>query len=697
MNVQGFLYILAAAFMWGLIGVFTKYILAEGISALEIAFWRASIAWVMFLVHASWQRQIKVHRTDLPALLGFGFICVTLFYGSYQLAIRDVGIALAAVLLYTAPAWVALMSWLVLKEKMTKTKTACVAMTIFGVVCISLGPQLMGNGSISLNWFGLTAGLVAGFTYALYYIFGKAFLYRYPTPTIFVYGLPFGAALLFPFVDFSHKSVEAWMLLAGLAAVTSYGAFSAYYAGLKRMDATHASVIATFEPVVAAVFAYFLFGEKFSMLGYAGSCLIIAAPGFPRPAPRSGLPTDRPRRYHPAVSPDPQAQVRAWLPHIVILAALVAAMMLLVKVVAPLFEPILLAGAVAILTAPVLCAPLIRWTERLLPGMSPAARRKLAGIAATLTLVLLAVSPLIFTVVSQAENLSDLIDKVRGIVTRDKATIDGIVDAVVAQVELINANYQRLKLPAEEIGKTVRQFLAESSDVNSAFLSFLFAGTGTLAQIALALISLTYFNIDGPRLASVLLGYAPLTEEQRSRLVDQHQRVVLRLPERHGRHGGGQGPRARGDRVDDRPPARVPAPAVRADRGRGDARHAAAARRRDDGVAAVRGTRVVPGQPLRGDRAGGRVLVGQLRDRSGARPDRAPAPRADGLDRLPAARRRHRRTAELRREGADHRAVLGRHGDHDRARVAAAVRGSAGGTARAGRDRCVASGRTRWR
>ena len=277
MDIRGFFYVLAAALMWGVIGIFAKEVLAEGVTALEIAFWRATLAWGMFLVHALIKKQVKVHHTDLPFLFGFGFICVTLFYGSYQLAIRDVGMAMAAVLLYTAPAWVAFMSWIVLKEKMTVTKTTCVAMTIIGVGCISLGPQLLSGGSLALNTFGLAAGLVSGFTYALYYIFGKKYLYRYPTPTIFVYALPFGAALLLPFVDFHTKTTYAWIMLISMAAITAYGAFTAYYAGLKRLEATHASVIATFEPVVAAVFAYFLFGEKFSMLGYAGSCLIIAA------------------------------------------------------------------------------------------------------------------------------------------------------------------------------------------------------------------------------------------------------------------------------------------------------------------------------------------------------------------------------------------------------------------------------------
>ncbi|WP_243546768.1 DMT family transporter [Pseudodesulfovibrio tunisiensis] len=277
MDIRGVLYVLAAASMWGMIGVFTKYILAEGISALEIAFWRAGFAWIIFVIHASFTRELKAHRSDLPLLLIFGVVCVTTFYGSYQLAIRDAGVALAAVLLYTAPAWVAVLSCLVLKERMTPLKTICVTMTLAGVACICLVPRLMSGGDLNLNTFGLIAGLVSGMTYALYYIFGKKYLYKYATPTIFVYALPAGALPLLPFVDFHEKTLTAWLLLLALGAITSYGAFSAYYAGLKRLEATKASVIATFEPVVAATLAFALFGERFTLSGYVGSALIISA------------------------------------------------------------------------------------------------------------------------------------------------------------------------------------------------------------------------------------------------------------------------------------------------------------------------------------------------------------------------------------------------------------------------------------
>lgn len=226
---------------------------------------------------------------------------------------------------------------------------------------------------------------------------------------------------------------------------------------------------------------------------------------------------------------DPRTSLRAWLPHGLMLGALVAAVMLFVNVAAPLFEPILLAAAIAILTSPVLSTPLDRFVDRKFPRLSERARRRIAGVTATVAVVLFALTPVFLAVLSQADNLSELADKARGVVTRDPETIAAIADAVQQQVIEINSHYQKLHLPADEIGDSVRQFLAESTDVNSAFLSFIFAGTGTVAHVLLALVSLAYFYIDGARLLRGLLRYSPLSVDQQTRLIDQHRRVVLRL------------------------------------------------------------------------------------------------------------------------------------------------------------------------
>jgi len=270
---MGYLYLFLAAFLWGLIGPVSRLAFQEGLSPLLVAFFRAVIAWAFFALHALLLRQVRLHPKDLPALLLFGLVGVSLFYGSYQLAVGYGGAALASVLLYTAPAFVALLSRLVLKEALDPLGLLAVALTLLGVGLMGLG----GGSQVKALLPALFFGLLSGFTYALYYIFGKLYLPRYATPTLFLYALPVGALGLFPFVELVPLSSQALLALLFLGSISTYGAYLAYYAGLRRLPATRASVLATLEPVVANLFAFLLFREVLSPLGYLGAGLILLA------------------------------------------------------------------------------------------------------------------------------------------------------------------------------------------------------------------------------------------------------------------------------------------------------------------------------------------------------------------------------------------------------------------------------------
>lgn len=275
--MKGYVYILTAAALWGLIGPFAKLAFQEGVAPLEVAFWRAVLAWFCFGSQALWQRQIRVAATDLPALGLFSLTGVFLFYGSYQLAVQKGGAALASVLLYTAPAWVALMAGLLFKERMTPVKLTALAATLAGVSLVSIGSGARLGDASGQIIHAVLLGLVAGFCYSLYYIFGKHFGPKYPAATVFFYILPMGAACLAPWIDFAPKSWTAWWAMGWLAVLSTYGAYHCYYAGLKHLEASRAAIAATLEPVVAALVAFFWWGEFFSPAGYAGSLLILAA------------------------------------------------------------------------------------------------------------------------------------------------------------------------------------------------------------------------------------------------------------------------------------------------------------------------------------------------------------------------------------------------------------------------------------
>ena len=106
---------------------------------------------------------------------------------------------------------------------------------------------------------------------------GKYFSKKYSSANLFLYVLPLGALCIFPFVDFVHKTSLAWGALIAVSVVSTFVANYCYYQGLKYLEAGRASIVATLEPLVAAITAYIFLGEYFTPLGYLGAVLIVTA------------------------------------------------------------------------------------------------------------------------------------------------------------------------------------------------------------------------------------------------------------------------------------------------------------------------------------------------------------------------------------------------------------------------------------
>lgn len=276
---RGYLCIIAAAVMWGFIGPLGKMAYSQGMTPLEVAFWRALLAWCCFAAEVLFRRKYRRPAgRDLPMLALFSVLCVSLFFWAYQVAVDQGGAALSSVLLYTAPAWVILLSRTFLQEKITKDKLLALGLTIVGVVCIALSQSRgFSDGGEKNILLGITAGLFSGFCYSLYYILGKFFSAGYSACLLFYYTLLPGALLMLPWITFTEKNGPAWLSLILLAVISTYGAYHFYFTGLKYIEAGRASIVATLEPVVAGLAAWYWWGEFFTPTGYAGAVLIITA------------------------------------------------------------------------------------------------------------------------------------------------------------------------------------------------------------------------------------------------------------------------------------------------------------------------------------------------------------------------------------------------------------------------------------
>jgi drug/metabolite transporter (DMT)-like permease len=160
-----------AATLWATLGIIFKALIGDyGLSRVTIAFFRASLSAVILFAALALRRPSSLHIIvrDVLFFAAFGLFGIAAFYGVYVTAIDLAGMSVAAVLLYTAPAWVALISTVFLGEKITLVKLVAVTLAMAGCALVARVYDVRG---LQLNWLGILAGLGAGLTYALYSVF----------------------------------------------------------------------------------------------------------------------------------------------------------------------------------------------------------------------------------------------------------------------------------------------------------------------------------------------------------------------------------------------------------------------------------------------------------------------------------------------------------------------------------------------
>jgi len=186
----------------------------------------------------------------------------------------------AAILLYTSPIWIMLMSVLFFREKLNGKKILSLALAFAGCVLVS---GISGNGVTPV---GLLVGLGSGIGYGLYSILGTVALRRYSPYTVTTYTFLFAAAgswLICGPADMISKFSAApdlpfLLLFCGLTAlVTAVVPFLAYTLGLQTVEASRAGIIATIEPMVATLIGIVLFSEPLTVLSGLGILLILGA------------------------------------------------------------------------------------------------------------------------------------------------------------------------------------------------------------------------------------------------------------------------------------------------------------------------------------------------------------------------------------------------------------------------------------
>ena len=282
-----YLCILAGAALWGSIGIFVRVLSGMGFSSMQLiavrAYITAAVLMVFLFVRDRFARDgkklLRVRLRDCWCFVGTGILSVVFFNYCYFATISQCSLSVAAVLLYTAPSFVLLLSILLFKERMSARKGMALLLAFAGCALVSG----LGQGELRVSPIGILTGLGSGLGYALYSIFAKFALARYSPITVTAYTFVFAslgitplcAVSQFPALVSAQPASLPWMI--GLGLLCSALPYLLYTSGLSRTEPGKASILASVEPVVATLLGILVFGEPLTLPGLLGVAAVFAS------------------------------------------------------------------------------------------------------------------------------------------------------------------------------------------------------------------------------------------------------------------------------------------------------------------------------------------------------------------------------------------------------------------------------------
>ena len=283
-----FLALVAGAVALGFSAIFVRLAAAEGIGPFASAFWRVALslpvlyAWMRIEAQGSRPRKAFGRAAVLAGLAFSG----DLFF--WHLAILNTTVANATFFATTAPVFVVLVTWLVLRRSVEGTIVA-------GLLLCLLGGAALVGASLRLDPAhvrGDFQGVVTAFFFGLYFLAVERARDGAGAGRVTFEASVVTAAVLLPIAlglegNILPASTSGWLVLAGLAWVSHAGGQGLLSVALGRLPATFSSLVIFLEAVATAAFGWIVLSERVTLVQASGGALILV--GIYVARPRNGV------------------------------------------------------------------------------------------------------------------------------------------------------------------------------------------------------------------------------------------------------------------------------------------------------------------------------------------------------------------------------------------------------------------------
>jgi drug/metabolite transporter (DMT)-like permease len=244
------------------------------ISPLQLTFIRFFVGGLILLPFAIVKKD-KLYKKDWLFFIGLGVLNIFISMGALQLSIHMGKASTAAILISSNPIFVMFFSALILKEKATIDKLACIVLGMAGILLIIYKGNSGGDTALSL-----ALGFLASLTFGLYTVLGKLKSEGVSSITMISISSILGSLLYIPVLLYLKLPIfyipqAAILKMAYLGIFCSGIAYITYMESLKLLTASKGSMVFFLKPVIASTLAIIFLGENLNIKTLIGMLLVL--------------------------------------------------------------------------------------------------------------------------------------------------------------------------------------------------------------------------------------------------------------------------------------------------------------------------------------------------------------------------------------------------------------------------------------
>ena len=279
-TLAGLTRVAAAGLIWGTIPLVLRA--SDGSPLVKVFFRVAIAALVLLAVLAATGKLSDLRRLDRRTMLGLAGLGVILAVNwlLFIYALDMTKVAVAELLGYTGPVFVAVLAPFVTGESFDRRVVLPLALALAGIVVI-LAPQGL-QVSSPRELLGAGLAFLSALTYAMLLLRSKRLMADVSGSTLMFFELAVAALLLLPFAIWMYATGQGpsgWVsygALITLGVVHTGLAGILFIGGLGRVRTDHAAVLSYTEPASAVLFAAAFLWEPLTLATIAGGAMVIA-------------------------------------------------------------------------------------------------------------------------------------------------------------------------------------------------------------------------------------------------------------------------------------------------------------------------------------------------------------------------------------------------------------------------------------